>query len=205
MIAGEVISLSGSAEDSTLPGEESPGVEWTVISGPGTVAFADVSDAATTAVFPQPGTYRLRLTADQGTMRTFEEKTVTVEPAAPPPTLEAWLEIHYGPDHSKDPDTDTVPKAGVPVTLREAFLMGDDPHDPQDVLRVEATGGGAFVFETLPGHAYRIEISEDLQQWQLHEQWEAGVEKEAGTTEFNLPLSSGPRFFRLLVEFPDTP
>ncbi len=43
-----------------------PVVQWTVCSGPGTVAFGDATRTNTTASFTVPGTYKLMLSADDG-------------------------------------------------------------------------------------------------------------------------------------------
>ncbi len=51
---------------------------WTQISGPAAVTFGNANSAATNATLTEPGTYVLRLTADDGAKSAFDEMTVTV-------------------------------------------------------------------------------------------------------------------------------
>jgi hypothetical protein len=78
-------TLAGSASDDGLPSP--PGamtVTWTMVSGPGTVTFANGNAAATTATFSANGTYTLRLTASDGTLSTSDDAVVTFNaPIAP--------------------------------------------------------------------------------------------------------------------------
>jgi hypothetical protein len=72
-------SLSGTANDDGLPNP--PGAlttTWTMDSGPGTVTFGDASSLATSASFSAPGTYVLRLTADDSLLQSSDTLTVTV-------------------------------------------------------------------------------------------------------------------------------
>jgi len=49
---------------------------WTQSSGPGPVVFADPVAITTTATFPFPGIYVLRLAADDGAVKTFDEVSI---------------------------------------------------------------------------------------------------------------------------------
>jgi len=75
-------TLDGTVTDDGLP-SGSLTTLWTAQSGPGSVVFGNTSAADTTAGFSVPGTYVLRLTADDGALSAFDELTVTVNP----PTL----------------------------------------------------------------------------------------------------------------------
>jgi hypothetical protein len=75
----DAATLSGSASDDGLP--TPPGaltLEWTTISGPGSVTFANTAAAQTTATFSEAGTYVLRLSASDGALSAYDEMTVTV-------------------------------------------------------------------------------------------------------------------------------
>lgn len=74
-----ILQLNGSVSDETLPGGDIV-IEWTKLSGPGDVEFADPSVANTTATFTQAGTYLLRLTATDGELTATDDLTVVVEP-----------------------------------------------------------------------------------------------------------------------------
>jgi hypothetical protein len=73
--------LNGTVSDDGLPNP--PGVTgqtWSQVSGPGQVSFDHPDAPAATATFTVPGTYVLRLTADDGERTTFDEVTVNVQP-----------------------------------------------------------------------------------------------------------------------------
>jgi len=71
--------LTGSVVDDGNP--DPPGVlttQWSLISGPGLVSFADPSALVTSASFSHIGTYVLRLTASDSELISYSELTVTV-------------------------------------------------------------------------------------------------------------------------------
>ncbi len=82
------VSLDGTVTDDGLPNP--PGlftvtrttgsfsILWTKQSGPGTVTFSDTQSVDTTATFSEPGTYVLRLTADDSQFSLSDELTVYV-------------------------------------------------------------------------------------------------------------------------------
>ena len=70
-------NLSGRVIDDNLPAQ--PGrvtVSWTKIGGPGAVSFGNSKSAQTTATFTRAGKYTLRLTADDGKLKDFDEITI---------------------------------------------------------------------------------------------------------------------------------
>ena len=87
------VDLHATVSDDGLPNP--PGAlttTWSLISGPGTVVFADSGSIETTASFSQIGLYVLRLTVDDSEMQTTDEITVTVEPQPnAAPTVDAGL------------------------------------------------------------------------------------------------------------------
>ena len=86
--AGLSLLLDGTVLDDGLPNP--PGAVstlWTMMSGAGTVTFADPMAIDTAATFDAIGTYVLRLTADDSEFSTFDEITVTVVDPATPITL----------------------------------------------------------------------------------------------------------------------
>src|SRR5262249_11223270 len=86
------VSLSGTVKDDGFPSGASLKTTWTKVSGPGAITFVDASQAKTTAVITETGTYILRLTADDSTASTFDEMTIVVTGANKAPTVNA------GPD-----------------------------------------------------------------------------------------------------------
>jgi len=72
-------TLSGVVTDDDLPGRPSRITSmWSVVSGPGTVTFANPAALATTATFSKLGVYKLRLTASDSELTASDEVRVTV-------------------------------------------------------------------------------------------------------------------------------
>lgn len=90
------VSLTGSASDDGQPSGTLT-TQWTKISGPGTVSFANAGATSTTATFSQAGTYVLRLTANDGSLQSSDDVTVQVE-AAPTPGNNDGLVGHWTMD-----------------------------------------------------------------------------------------------------------
>src|SRR5207253_1445816 len=76
-------SLSGTVTDDGLPTGVTVTSNWSKLSGPGTVTFANAASPATTASFDQPGPYVLRLTASDTQLSAFSDVTIIVKPVAP--------------------------------------------------------------------------------------------------------------------------
>jgi hypothetical protein len=72
-----------------LPVGSSVTSRWLRIAGPGQVGFADPHSADTTASFSEPGSYVLRLVADDSELTGFADLNVTVRPADLALTLRA--------------------------------------------------------------------------------------------------------------------
>ena len=113
---GEPVSIAGSVADDGRPGPYT--VQWSQITGPGTVSFGDASAADTTVTFPVAGTYGLRLTADDGELTGWT--TLAVEVADPQPA-------------------NTAPV--VSVSAPGSALTGDDVPLDATVADDDVTGG----------------------------------------------------------------
>ena len=77
---GTAVTLDGAVTDDAAPGFPLS-VSWRKVSGPGAVTFASPGRPVTQAVFDRPGTYVLRLTADDTQFAAGDEVTVVVRPA----------------------------------------------------------------------------------------------------------------------------
>ena len=75
-----VAMLNGTATDDGLPRGSTLEVSWSVLSGPAPVVFNDSFATATIATFTAPGTYVLRLTANDSQLSASDELTVVVRP-----------------------------------------------------------------------------------------------------------------------------
>lgn len=109
----DAATLTGSILDDSLP--SNPGAVtslWKKVSGPGTVAFGNITSPVTTARFSSPGSYQLRLSAEDGEVRTFRDVLLAV--GGPP--IEEWRRGKFGeitalPGQSgdlADPDQDNL-------------------------------------------------------------------------------------------------
>jgi len=58
--------------------QATPTTTWSTVSGPGVVTFGNPGLVDTTATFSQPGSYTLRLTADDGELGTSDDVVVEV-------------------------------------------------------------------------------------------------------------------------------
>lgn len=87
----DTVSLQGTATDDGQPANSTLSINWSVVSGPGTVTFENPQQASTTATFSLPGTYVLRLTANDSDLISDDDVVVTVNPSAgnQPPTVSA--------------------------------------------------------------------------------------------------------------------
>ena len=77
------LALDGTVADDGLP--IPPGTvstQWSVVSGPGTVTFADAGAVDTSASFSESGVYVLRLSADDSLLAASDDVQITVSPAS---------------------------------------------------------------------------------------------------------------------------
>ncbi len=80
---GQSVQLSGWVEDDGLPDPPAAvSVYWSVVAGPAGGAFADETALVTEVQLAAAGTYRLRLTADDGALTAHDEVTVSVTTGA---------------------------------------------------------------------------------------------------------------------------
>ncbi|MCH8539369.1 MAG: DUF2341 domain-containing protein [Opitutales bacterium] len=129
----------------------------------------------------------------------------------PPLTpFEEWLARH-DLDHL-DPDEDHVLKGGREVALREAYLLGEDPHNPSDLVRIidilpnEAENTMRLYFPSLPDRFYTVEVSEDLTEGSWAREGEESLTGDGETRYFTVPMDTTDfprRFYRIKVSFPD--
>ena len=84
-----VATLTGTASDDGLPNPPSVlTLSWSRFSGPSAVTFGNASAASTTASFAGPGTYVLRLTANDSQLVTSSDVSITVNSSVLPGLFE---------------------------------------------------------------------------------------------------------------------
>jgi CubicO group peptidase (beta-lactamase class C family) len=77
----DIVELSGTATDD---GQPSSALTYSWVASPATVLFVDATASRTTARFPEPGTYILTLSVDDGALQANDSLVVTVNPATTP-------------------------------------------------------------------------------------------------------------------------
>jgi hypothetical protein len=87
------VNLDGTVTDDGQP-TAAPTTTWSMVAGPGIVTFGDPGLVDTTATFSAPGTYTLRLTANDGALSASDDVVVAVERADGAPVVSA------GPDQA---------------------------------------------------------------------------------------------------------
>src|SRR5262249_19021298 len=104
--------LTGVVMDDGLPAPAALTLDWSMMSGPGTVTFGDPHAANTTASFSQPGTYVLGLSVSDGDLTGTSQVTIPVNPVGslPVPNFPT-----YPPPATQQPGTGVSPALVVRV------------------------------------------------------------------------------------------
>jgi RHS repeat-associated protein len=83
------VTLNGSASDDGLPVGSALSYVWSLVAGPGTVAFANANSPTTTASFTTLGVYTLRLTVSDSQLSGSSDVRITQLPQNNPPVVTA--------------------------------------------------------------------------------------------------------------------
>lgn len=108
-------SLSGVVSDDGLPVGSVVASAWSQLPGaPGTAVFTDATSPTTDVTFSAPGTYVLRLTADDTVLQTSDDVTVTVNPEGA-----ATLDVSVGTssDDAEEKLSGTVNRSSAALEL----------------------------------------------------------------------------------------
>ncbi|HZD78996.1 MAG TPA: hypothetical protein VE646_02995 [Actinomycetota bacterium] len=128
-------TLAGVVSDDGLP--DPPGTttsQWSLVSGPGGVTFADPTSPTTTASFSTDGTYVLRLTADDSAARSSDDTTITVLPEG---TVRPTI-TEAGVAQSSD-DAEERPSGSVSLTSSDLELVVDGSNQQTVGIRFAGT------------------------------------------------------------------
>jgi uncharacterized protein (UPF0264 family) len=85
--------LVGTVTDDGLPGPVT--IQWTKVTGPGTVTFAPSNAAVTDVTFSLVGSYTLRLSANDGQYTVTDTVAVTVQAVNQPPVVNAGPDVTH--------------------------------------------------------------------------------------------------------------
>ena len=205
-------TLSGTMSDDGKPAPPAAvTTAWTKLSGPGSVTFGNSSAVGTTASFTAAGAYVLRLTADDGEVKTFDDVALAVQPTP----FEQWQQTYFGSNPTPgiagpndNPDKDAY------VNLVE-YALGLDPLTPSTggmVTDMTTIGADKFLRLTVTRNSaatdvtFSIEVTGDLA---TPASWSTiGTTVETNTSTLlrvrdNTPVgSAGNRQIRLRVTRP---
>ena len=108
------ITLAGSVTDDGLPEGSTLTSLWTQVSGPGIATFTDATAPSTDVTFSEPGTYVLRLTADDTALQHSDDVTVTVNPEG---TVTLDIPVVASADDAEESASGTVNKSSNDLQL----------------------------------------------------------------------------------------
>jgi hypothetical protein len=203
------LSLEGDATDDGLPAPPAAVTfTWSQVNGPGTATFADDSAAQTTVTFSDDGSYVLRLTADDGQVKTFDDVTATAIAQSP---YDQWRIAQFGADAGNpaiagemaDPDDD-----GSRNVVE--FTTGTLPLEFSPPVGVVARNGGNATFTyTRANAATDVTVtpqwSTDLTTWQTVGLTDSLVNDNGTiqTREATVPVGANESiYFRLRITRP---
>src|SRR5215207_1138192 len=144
-------TLQGAATDDGRPAGSTLSTTWTVVSGPGLVTFENAHQASTTATFSLPGTYVLRLTADDSDITSDDDVVITVNASAgnQPPTVSAGVNLTIQIENSATLNgtaTDDGLPAGSTLTVTWSMVSG-----PGEVIFANANQAQTSATFSTPG------------------------------------------------------
>jgi RHS repeat-associated protein/uncharacterized repeat protein (TIGR01451 family) len=191
------VTLAGIATDDGMPAGSVLKTNWAFVSGPTAVLFGDPTVLNTTVRFNSPGTYILRLTADDSQFRSSDDVTITVR------------SLIDGPPHIiSSPITQfiTDPSATPLPTYTYVVVATDPENDPLDYMLTAAPAGmsidsvtGAITWtptqNDLGPHTVSVKVREasgqfDTQSYVLNVVTQSSV-SPLGTLVLS-PASAGP-------------
>lgn len=188
--AGQSVQITGTAGGAIS-------TEWTRVSGPDALTIGSPSDLQTSVLAFAGGSYVLRLTANNGSVRTFDEMTITAQ--APSSGWRQWQALQF-PDPSDpsaapdaDADRDGLPNlleyftGGNPLAHSQGPQMTAGPDGPAFSFRRRTGGSGSIVSNAgyvLDGVACTVRCTEAL----APAVWETGA---AVLEEIGVPSDNG--------------
>ena len=149
-------SLAGTASDDGRPAALA--TAWNQESGPGTVTFGNAGALTTTAAFTLPGTYTLRLAANDGAVTSASNLTVSVRDS-----FSAWASRNGVAATAGDTDRD-----GLPNLLEYAFATDPAAQTVTPWSHQFPNGRLQITFPrdpTLTDLTYTVQASGNLASW----------------------------------------
>lgn len=155
------VSLAGSVSDGDPPSSGPLTLQWTQVSGPGTVVFANANQAVASATFTQVGSYVLRLTAKDALNTSSGDTTVVVTNGNQPPSVYAGpgqtITLPAGALLSATVSDDGLP-VGSSVTVNWRMITGPGPV----VFSAPTSASTMATFATPGAYLLRIVASDSV-------------------------------------------
>jgi hypothetical protein len=142
----QTAALDGTVTDDGQP-HPTPTTTWSQVSGPGTVTFADPAAVDTRASFSAPGTYVVRLTADDGELTVSDDVTIVASEPVPEPSIKLTVRGYKVKGKQKaDLAWSGAARADVDV-LRNGAKVATTANDGAYTDNINATGGGTYRYK----------------------------------------------------------
>ncbi|MFI4862251.1 MAG: PKD domain-containing protein, partial [Phycisphaerales bacterium JB063] len=134
------VTLAGSVSDAD---GDNLSTQWSVVSAPGSVSFADSTSPTSQATLTGDGVYVLRLTVSDGTVTRTDDVEISINPVTPPG---GGGGSNTAPSVSAGPDRVSVTSNGR-VTL--AGLVSDADGDSLSLVWSVVSAPGAISFDNI--------------------------------------------------------
>ncbi len=199
--------LEGQVADDGLP--IPPGlltIGWVKVDGPGTVTFANPAAPRTTATCSLPGTYTLRLIANDTALVASDDLIIFVSGD----DYEDWKAAHFTAAELLDPaiSGDTADPDGDGHTNYEEYLADTDPRDPDSVLKIVGIDPLPanpttleIRFEAVAGRAYSMQSRPSAPGSPWVTLNNISAQSSTGITTVVIPnaIDATPRFYRIVT------
>lgn len=184
------------------------GSVWSYVSGPGAVTFTDATVPGTSAIFSQPGSYLLRLTATNN--RAESSRTFSVNVLS---DLETWRFLFFGSAANAGTAADMADPNGDGIVNKLEFFLARNPvgQNPPSSLPTLARNGATLEYSYLRSLSAMSQLTHAV-EWSdtlAPESWSSvGVTEQIisddGTVQqvkASIPVGSNDRrFVRLKVQ-----
>ena len=119
---GQPMALGATVTDDGLPGLVT--VNWSRSAGPGSVVFSNPISNTTNATTATPGSYALRITANDGSITTFADVAASFQASG---GIESWRMLHFGTTNNLGDAADgaILQPDGLSNLLK--YVLGLDP------------------------------------------------------------------------------
>lgn len=161
--AGVAAVLNGSATNATNS-------VWSLVSGPGTAAFSNAAQAATSVTFSHPGTYLLRLSASNSSGETSSTLAVSVTDPRPEDGYAQWAAQQFTTSELADPAVSgpnaTPAGDGLANLLKYALGLPAKTPSTTGITLTESNATWFFTYRrpaNRPDISYGVEVSADLE------------------------------------------